>query len=78
MGLTHAQKRGLERYGILLEGKDFFRIRLQVENGHAVKLWKVSEKLGVYLVRVRDVQMKVVYHRAKRMVYTVLPMGGEE
>jgi hypothetical protein len=72
-GVSHAQARALERYGLRLVGLDFAELKRQIQNGEAMKLRSQGRKVGIYLCVLRGRDFIVVWDRRSKFAVTVLP-----
>jgi hypothetical protein len=74
VGISHAQIRAQERYGLYVTGRDFADIVEQVQNGRAIKLGPRGRHTSVYLVTVQEQDCVVAYNRKAKKVLTFLPL----
>lgn len=73
--MSHAQSRAYSRYGLTLKRLEFEELKRQIVEGEAVKLKRVSKKIGVYYCILSETGLIVVYNKAKKFFITVLPMA---
>ena len=72
----HSKRRALERYSLPLNRHDLRAIIEMINNNQAIFLLKESNTRSHWLVVYKDIPLKLVYDRSRRMIITFLPMNN--
>ena len=73
----HFKQRVRERYGLEINSHDRFDMLRQVQSGRATFVDKQSLSRTIFIVNVKNTDIKVVYDKTRKTFRTALPFNEE-
>ena len=74
--VSHSIRRAIERYDLELNAFDLGVLRELITLGRAVMMCRGNDGRHIYLLRYRDMKMKLVFFELSRQIITILPSSG--
>ena len=71
--IRHAYHRLKQRYGLTMSRALHAEIVECIQKGNAEVLEKQSNRVSLFMVEVRNTEIKIVYDKIRKQVITVLP-----
>lgn len=78
---VHAKRRCMERYGLEINRHDIRDIVGMIQSGDRTKATKKedqSQRVSVWIVKFRGIDVKVVYDRVRKTLVSFLPMEDKK
>lgn len=71
--IAHAKKRAAERYGLVLNRREYMEVVNLIQDGKAQFMYRTSNRLAVFSLTYMETDVVVVYDKQRKTVVTFLP-----